>query len=87
MSQTKVKSRMYDSKQEEPAALPPEVRGLVLRRDGALWTVSPCNCENADLTEKKKIIIRTQTLRKDAIRDKERSTQWKAVCGKSARTV
>ena len=34
-------------------ALPVEVRGLVLRRDGALWTVSPCNCENADLTEKK----------------------------------
>ena len=30
-----------------------EVHGLVLWRDGALWTVSPCNCENADLTEKK----------------------------------
>ena len=25
--------------------------------------------------------------RKDESRDKERSTQWKAVCGKSARTV
>ena len=30
-----------------------EVRGLVLWRDGALWAVSPRNCENADLTEKK----------------------------------
>jgi hypothetical protein len=42
--------------QEEPAALPTEVRGLVLWRDGALWAVSPRNCENADLTEKKKQI-------------------------------
>ena len=33
-----------------------EVRGLVLWRDGALWAVSPRNCENADLTEKKKQI-------------------------------
>ncbi len=30
-----------------------EVRGLVLWRDGALWAVSPRNCENADLTVKK----------------------------------
>ena len=29
-----------------------EVRGLVLWRDGALWTVSPCNCDNTDLTGK-----------------------------------
>jgi hypothetical protein len=53
-------AKVYDaiSQQEEPTALPTEVRGLVLWRDGALWTVSPCNCENADLTEKKMIIIK-----------------------------
>ena len=65
-----------------------EVRGLVLWRDGALWTVSPRNCENADLTEKKTNIIHSHLKRrKDESRDKKRSTQWKAVCGKSARTV
>ena len=37
----------------DTTALPVEVRGLVLWRDGALWAVSPRNCENADLTEKK----------------------------------
>ena len=65
-----------------------EVRGLVLWRDGALWAVSPRNCENADLTEKKTNIIHSHLKRrKDESRDKERSVQWKAVCGKSARTV
>jgi len=49
---------------------------------------SLCNCENADLTEKKTNIIHSHLKRrKDESRDKKRSTQWKAVCGKSACTV
>ena len=46
------------------------------------------NCENVDLTEKKTNIIHSHLKRrKDESHGKERSDQWKAVCGKSARTV
>ena len=47
------------------------------------------NCENADLTEKKNK-YNSQPLKskeRSKSRDRERITQWKAVCRHSARTV
>ena len=77
--------------QEEPAAIPTEVRGHVLRRTDALRPLPPRvggREEGADLTGKNAYTTQDNALnRKERIHGNGKSARWKAVCGKSARTV